>query len=194
DAHIVVGSAAAQDYLFKKDSFVQILRTRRRTPLLIIDIAVPRNFEPSINEIENVYLYSVDDLSQVVEQNLKAREADIAKGMHIIHGSVAGFMDWFRARDIGPLIGQMRERFARIAEDELQRFFVGARQDASCRDVMEPMIKRIVNRLLHCVISNVNAVAKEQGAAEAAKLVDSIVRQAEEITVGPSNDGSKPKP
>ena len=59
---------------------------------------------------------------------------------------------------------------------------------------MEPMIKRIVNRLLHCVISNVNAVAKEQGPAEAAKLVDSIVRQAEEKTVGPTNNGSKPKP
>jgi glutamyl-tRNA reductase len=193
DAHIVVGSAAAQDYLFKKESFIHVMSARRRTPLLIIDIAVPRNFEPSINDIENVYLYSVDDLSQVVEQNLKAREADIAEGMHIIHASVAGFMDWFRERDIGPLIGQMRERFTQIAEDELQRFFVGARQDASCRDVMEPMVKRIVNRLLHCVISNVNAVAKEQGPAEAAKLVDSIVRQAEEMAVGPSNSGGEPE-
>ncbi|MHC4500807.1 MAG: glutamyl-tRNA reductase [Planctomycetota bacterium] len=186
-AHIVVGSASAQDYLFKKDPFSRIVSRRRQAALLIIDIAVPRNFEPSINEFENVYLYSIDDLSRVVEQNLKAREADIANGMHIILRNAAEFIDWFKARDIGPLIGQMRERFARITQDELARFFVGARQDASCRAVMEPMVKRIVNKLLHCVISNVNVVARQQGPAEAAKLVDSIVKQAEEMAAASDN-------
>ncbi|HUT31097.1 MAG TPA: glutamyl-tRNA reductase [Sedimentisphaerales bacterium] len=186
-ANIVVGSAGAQDYLFSKDAIAQIMTRRRQAALLIIDIAVPRNFEPAVNQIENVYLYSVDDLSAVVEQNLKAREADMAQGMHIVHESVTEFMDWFRAREIGPLIGQMKEQFARIMQDELERFFVGTRQDASCRDVMEPMVKRIVNKLLHCVISNVNAVAKEHGPAEAAKLIDSIVRQAEEIAAAPDN-------
>jgi hypothetical protein len=65
--------------------------------------------------------------------------------------------------------------------------FVGARRDASCRDVMEPMVKRIVNKLVQCVMKNVNVVAKEHGPAEAAKLVDSIVRQAEEISAETSN-------
>ncbi|MHC4648360.1 MAG: glutamyl-tRNA reductase [Planctomycetota bacterium] len=189
-AHIVVGSAAVQEYLFKKDSFARIMERHRQSTLLVIDIAVPRNFEPSINEIENVYLYSVDDLSQVVEQNRKAREADMAKGMHIIYDNVADFMDWLRGCDIGPLIGQMKEKFARIMQDELERFFIGTRKNASCRDVMEPMVKRIVNKLLHCVISNVNIVAKEHGPGEAAKIVDSIVRQAEEIAAG-SDDGRK---
>ncbi|MHC4260341.1 MAG: glutamyl-tRNA reductase [Planctomycetota bacterium] len=187
DANIVIASAAAQDYLFKKDSFKRIMDQRRERTLLIIDIAVPRNFEPSVNELDNVYLYSVDELSEVAEQNRKARKADIAKGTHIIGESVAEFMDWFRARDIGPLLGQMKEKFARISQNELGRFFVGARRDASCRDVMEPMVKRIVNKLLHCVIKNVNVVAKEHGPAEAAKLVDSIVRQAEEISAETSN-------
>jgi glutamyl-tRNA reductase len=186
-ANIVVGSAAGEDYLFDKESVAQIMTRRRQAALLIIDIAVPRNFEPAVNQIENVYLYSIDDLSAVVEQNLKAREEDMAQGMHIVHESVTEFMDWFRARDIGPLIGQMKEQFARIMQDELERFFVGARQDASCRDVMEPMVRRIVNKLLHCVISNVNAVAREHGPAEAAKLVDSIVRQAEEIAAASDN-------
>jgi len=187
DAHIVVGSAGAQDYLFDKGTISHIMTRRRQAALLVIDIAVPRNFEPAVNEIENVYLYSVDDLSAVVEQNLRAREADMAQGMHIVRESVTEFMDWFRARDIGPLIGQMKEQFGRIMRDEIERFFVGARQDASCRDVMEPMVKRIVNKLLHCVISNVNAVAREHGPAEAAKLIDSIVRQAEEIAAGSDN-------
>ncbi|MHC4791385.1 MAG: hypothetical protein ACYS8Y_08130, partial [Planctomycetota bacterium] len=61
------------------------------------------------------------------------REDDIAKGMQIINEEVIDFMDWFRARDIGPMIGQLREKFDRISQDELERFFVGGRQDASCK-------------------------------------------------------------
>jgi len=186
-ANIVIASAATQDYLFRKSEFKEIMQSRRQRALLLIDIAVPRNFEPAINEIENVYLYSVDELSGVAEQNRKAREADIAKGMQIIDQMSTEFIDWFRARDIGPLIGQMKEKFDRISRDELERFFVGARQDASCREVMEAMMKRVVNKLLHCVIKNVDVVARKHGPAEAAKLVDSIVQQAEEISDGPNN-------
>jgi glutamyl-tRNA reductase len=182
DANIIIASAAVQDYLFKKNSFQKIMKRRREGSLLIIDIAVPRNFEPSVNEIEDVYLYGLDELSDVAEQNRKFREDDIAKGMQIINEEVIDFMDWFRARDIGPMIGQLREKFDRISQDELERFFVGGRQDASCRDIMESMVKRVVHKLLHCVIKNVNGIAKEHGPAQAAKLVDNIVRQAEEIS------------
>jgi len=150
-------------------------------------LAVPRNFEPSVNEIENVYLYSIDELSKVAEENLKAREGDITKGTHIIAENVAEFMDWFRSRDIGPLVGQMKKKFAQISQNELEHFFVGVRQEASCREVMEAMVNRIVNKLLHCVIKNVDVVAKKHGPAEAAKFIDSIVRQAEEISAEPNN-------
>ncbi len=189
-ANIAIASAAVKDYLFTKDSFKEIMDRRRKAPrgvppgsaLLIIDIAVPRNFESSVNEIEDVYLYSVDDLSIVVGENRSAREKDIAIGMQIVRNSVDDFMDWFGAMDIGPLIGRMKEQFSQISRNEMERFFVGSRQDASCREMMEVMVKRIVNKLLHCVIKNVNIVAKEDGVTEAAKLVDSIVRQAEEIS------------
>lgn len=185
-ANIAIASAASKDYLFSKSSFKEIMANRRRGELLIIDIAVPRNFEPSVNKIDNVYLYSIDDLSAVAEQNRKAREDDIAKGMQIVYENVAEFIDWFGAMDIGPLIGQMREKFAQISSNELEKFFVGTREDASCKEVMESMVKRIVNKLLHCVIKNVNTVAKEHGPAEAAKLADSFVQQADEISSEPS--------
>ncbi len=190
NADIAIASATVQDYLFTKDSFREIAGRRRKGSLLIIDIAVPRNIEPAVNEIENVYLYSIDELSVVAEQNRKTREADISKGMQIVYESAAEFMDWFKAKDIGPLIGQMKEKFAQISQEELGRFFVGPRQEASCREVMEPMVKRIVNRLLHCVIKNVNVVAKEHGPSEAAQMVDSIVQQADEIISGQDNEES----
>jgi len=187
EADIVIASASVQDYLFKKESLKEIIDRRRKGRLLVIDIAVPRNFEPSVNEIEEVYLYSIDDLSEVVEQNRKAREEDIVRSMEIVYENATDFMDWFGAKDLGPLIGQMKKKFAEISENEMEKFFVGSRQEASCQDAMEAMVKRIVNKLLHCVIKNVDIVAKENGATEAARLVDSIVRQAEEIAAEPDD-------
>ena len=181
-ANIAIASAAVQDYLFRKAPFKKIMNSRRGRTLLVIDIAVPRNFEPSINKMDDVYLYSVDDLSEVVERNRKAREKDIARGVHIVQKNVADFMDWLGAEDIGPLIGQMKEQFVRISQNELEQFFVGTRQDASCKETLEIMVNRIVNKLLHCVIKNVNTIAKENGAAEAAKYVGSIVQHAEQIS------------
>jgi glutamyl-tRNA reductase len=189
DANIIIASATTKDYLFKKDSFEEIMDDRRAGTLLIIDIAVPRNFEPSINEIDDVYLYSIDDLSDVVQRNRKAREQDIDKGMQIVHKNVIDFMDWLGVKDIGPLIGQMKEQFSLIAQNELERFFVGIRKEAYCREIMEAMVHRIVNKMLHCVIKNVDVIAKKNGAAEAVKFVGNIARQAEEITSELSNKG-----
>jgi len=184
-ANLVIASAATQDYLFKKDSLKKIMDNRRDKALLIIDIAVPRNFEPAVNEIGNVYLYSIDELSEVAEQNRKAREEDMAISMQIIYENVLEFMDWLKVKDIGPLVSRLREKFAEIGRSELKGFFVGARQEASCK---EAMVDRIVNKLMHCVIKNVNVVAKKHGPAEAAKLADSIVRQAEKITAELDNE------
>ena len=108
--------------------------------------------------------------------------------MEIVLENVTDFTEWFGSKDIGPLIGQMKKQFKQIGENEMERFFVGVREEASCREVVEDMVNRVVNKLLHCVIKNVNLVARENGATEAAKLVDSIVRQAEEII---SDPGSK---
>lgn len=182
EANIAIASASVQDYLFSKESFKAVVSRRKNGAILIIDIAVPRNFEPSVNEIEGVYLYSVDDLAAVVEQNRKARQRDMTRGMEIVLENAAEFAEWFGAKDVGPLIGRMKEQFAQIAKNEMEHFFVGCRQDASCKEVMEAMVNRVVNKLLHCVIKNVNAVAKENGATEAARLVAHIVRQAEEIS------------
>jgi len=186
-ANIAIASASVQDYLFRKDSFKEITARRKEGTLLIIDIAVPRNFEPAVNELEGLYLYSVDDLAAVVEQNRKARQRDMARGMEIVLENVTDFTEWFGAKDIGPLIGRMKMQFKQISEIEMERFFVGVRQEASCREVMEDMVNRVVNKLLHCVIKNVNIVARENGATEAAKMVDSIVRQAEEIMSEPGD-------
>jgi len=183
-ADIVVAAVGVQDYLFEKRSFKEIINKRRGKPLLIIDIAVPRNFEPAVSEIEEVYLYSIDDLSVVVEQNQKARQEDMARGMQIIDEAVSNFMDWFRAKDIGPLIGQVRQKFAQMSQEEQERFFAGAKEDTSCKTAGEPMVKRVVNRMLYRVIKNIDTVAQKQGPDEAVKMLNGIIKKAEEISCG----------
>ncbi len=188
-ADIVISSAATEGFLYTRGSFEQAVRRRRAGSLLIIDVGVPRNFDPAIHRVGDVYLYSMDELTQVAAQNLKTREEDITDSLQIVHASATEFMDWFHARDIGPLIGRMKDEFRQISRRELQRFLTGPRQDASCRASLEEMVDRVVNKLLHCVIQNVNTVAKEAGPSEAARLVDTIVRQAHEISGAARQEG-----
>ncbi len=179
---IVVGSASVEQVLFDKPSFKQIAKARRNRTLLIIDIAVPRNFDPAIGELQNMYLFSVDDLSSVAQQNIDAREHDIATGLTVVQENMREFMEWFAVRDLGPQIGQLKAALSQISQKELDRFFVGARENASCRNVLNPMVNRVVNKILFCFIKYINTTAKEKGIAEAKNVVKQIVTQAGQIT------------
>jgi glutamyl-tRNA reductase len=181
DADIAIASASTKQYLFTKEQLNKIMNDRKTGKLLIIDIAVPRNFEPAVGEINNVHLHSIDDLSAVVQENIEARRRQIDIGTNIVDKETANFMDWFNARDIGRLIGQMQEKFTKISHDELERFLTGGKRDTDCRDSTEAMVDRVVNKLFHCVVKNINTVAKEHGPGEAVKLADNIVRNAEQI-------------
>lgn len=184
EVDIVIASATSQDYLFEEKAFKKIMRHRQKGPLLIIDVAVPRNFAPAVNKIEDIYLYNIDDLSEVVEQNLRLREDDIAKGMHIISENTNNFMDWFRTIDIGPVIGEIKDKFTQIGQKEVNRFFAYSRQD---REMMEAAIHRFINRFLHYVIKNVDLVAQKHGTVEATKLVNGIIQRAEEVLYEPDD-------
>ena len=161
---------------------VKNMSKRKKETLLIIDIAVPRNFEPAVSDIEDVHLCSIDDLCSVVENNLNGRQEDMDKAMEIVCEKATDFMDWFKARDIGPLIGRMKENFLQIGKKELEQFFTGPREDVYRKEALEAMITRVVNKLVHCVIKDVDAVAQQDGPAEAARLIDDIVRHAEAIS------------
>jgi len=171
-ADIVVAAATTDDYLFDKSYFGK----RRGGPLLIIDIAVPRNFDPAVNEIEEIYLYSVDDLAQVIQENIEARQEDINSAQDIIEDNVNSFMDWFGVMDIGPLIGQMRHKFHQISQAELDRFLAGEPNITPLqKQKTEAAVNRIVDKLTHRLINNFYTVAKTYGSAEAGHLIDSII-------------------
>lgn len=181
-ANIVVGAAAApEDRLPGRDRIKSLMAQRRNRRLLIIDITVPRSFEPTIGEIEDVYLYSIDDLAQVARDNIKLREGDLEQAVEILYRSVSAFMDWFLTRDVGPVIGQIKAAFEQIREMEMDRFFAGPRQKAECREMMEASMGRVVNKLCHCVIRNIDILSREYGPQEAEKFARSILDNARQI-------------
>jgi len=190
-ANIVISSAGVQDYLYDKTSFEASVRRTVDDTLLIIDLGVPRNFDPAIDEVPGVYVYSLDELKEAAEKNLHAREADIANGLEIVDADTADFMEWLHAKDLGPLIGRVKAEFRCVGRNEMERFFVGPRQEACCRAVMETMVNRVVDKLLHCVIKNVNLLASEAGPNQAARLVDTILQQAKEISSERPKEGGR---
>lgn len=182
NANIVIGAVTTdQGYLFDKNALVKIMNERKGRTLLIVDIAVPRSFDPTINDIENVYLYCVDDLSQVIEENIKLREDDIEQAVKIICEKTGEFMGWFETKDIGPFIGQIKSNFDVIRQNEMDKFFVGTRDDACCKEAMDQSMGKVVNKLLHCVIKNINDTAKEHGIENAKRLAKNIAEHAEEM-------------
>ena len=178
EVDIVIGSAAVEDYLFDKATFKPIAHQRHHRTLLIVDIAVPRNFDPAIGDLENMYLFSMDDLWGVALQNRKAREKDVTAGQEIIQTNATEFMAWLEVCELGPQIGELTAALTQISQKELDRFFVGDREHASCRDTLRPMVNRVVNKILHCFIRHVNATARELGKEEATKIMDQVVKQA----------------
>ena len=170
---IVVAAALTEEYLFDKS----FLADRSRTTLLIIDIAVPRNFDPAVNELADVYLYSVDDLEQVIKKNIEIRQEDISRADEIIVDNVESFMDWFGVMDIGPLIGQLRQKYHQISQKEFERFIAGESNIPPIqKQKMEVVVNRIVNKLLHRLINGSYNIAKNYGPHEASHLIESIIQ------------------
>jgi len=182
-ADIVVAAAAADRYLYDKHSFRRIVQNRQRGALLAIDIAVPRNLDPAINDLEEVYLYSVDDLAVVAQENLQARREDVAAAREMIEDNVRSFMDWFGVKDVGPLVGKLRDKFHQISKAELAGFLAAEPElTPLTKRQLETMVNRTVNKLLHHLINSLYRIAKQQSSDDAVRLIQSILEQKDRST------------
>jgi len=187
-ANIVVSAVSATEgYLFSRDRIKSLMARRRYRLLLIIDIAVPRSFDPAIASLENVYLYSIDDLAQVAQDNIKLRQGDLEQAIEIICNAVTAFMNWFSIRDVGPVIGEIKNAFEQICKNEIDKFFVEPQQETPRREFMEASMGRIAGKLCHCVISNIERLSKEHGVDEAQKFAQSVLANAKEIIAEDEN-------
>jgi glutamyl-tRNA reductase len=181
-ADIVVGAASATEgYLFGEDRLLPLMAQRRERPLMIIDIAVPRCFDPAVGQLENVHLYSIDDLAQVAQDNIKLRQGDLEQAVEIIFESVSAFVDWFLVRDVGPLIGKLKEAFEQIYELEKERFYANETEAQALTDTSKG---RVINKLCRRVIKNVNALSKEHSPQEAEQFARSLLADTQQLISG----------
>ena len=157
EADIVFASTSAREYVIRPEMVSGAMRSRRQRPLFLIDTAVPRNVDPRVNEIDNVYLFDMDDLQRVVASNQaeRMREATMAEAM--VEAEVEAFAGWRRTLSVVPTVVALRERLDGIQRAETQRVLrrlegVAALTDRD-RELIEGLGRRIVGKILHEPVS-----------------------------------------
>src|SRR5262249_50100031 len=118
---IVLCSTGANDFVIKAAEVKRALKSRRKGPLLLIDISVPRNIEPAVSGLENVFLFDVDDLDAVVKKNVREREQEAARAELIVESEVQTFCRDLRALDIGPAVVEVKQLLSQLVESEFKR-------------------------------------------------------------------------
>lgn len=165
-ADIVVTSTGSPIPIITREMFQPVLKLRRYRPVFIIDIALPRDVEESVGQLENVYLYNIDDLQQVVSQTQSQRTGEIDAAKQLISQAVEEFTAWQRTRELGPVIEQLYARYHTLAQDELARMInrlpnVSEEEQAH----LEELVRRIVNKILHDPVQQLKSAGNSHAPA-----------------------------
>jgi glutamyl-tRNA reductase len=152
-ADVVISSTGAREPILTRPLFKRVTKARRWRQLVVIDIAVPRDAEPAIAEFDGVYVFDIDDLEKVVAANLAERGRAAEHAARIVEHEAGQFEHWMRAQGVVPTIRALRERFARVAELELQKTLdqLTRREHtpAQQREAIQRLLQLVVNKLLH---------------------------------------------
>ena len=146
---IVVSSTASSLPILGKGLVERALRARRRRPIFMVDLAVPRDIEQEVAELDDVFLYTVDDLSGIVSANLDARRSSVEQAEVIIDTQVGQFMHWMRSRDSVPLIRALREQAESARRQEVERALKLLQRGDDPAAVLEALSQGLTNKLMH---------------------------------------------
>jgi glutamyl-tRNA reductase len=149
-ADIIISSTGSPDIIVKKEEVSTIIRQRKQKPLFFIDIAVPRDIDPQVNTIDNVYLYDIDDLQEVAEANMKDRQHEARKAEAIVATEVEQFCRWYQSLELVPTIVSLQEKMEQMRKKELEKT-LSALPTVSDKErrAMEALSEAIVKKILH---------------------------------------------
>ncbi len=184
-ADLVIGAATGDGHLLRHADVHDAMRERRGRPMLLVDLAVPRSFEPAINGIDGVYLYDVDDLDGVIADNKGARANEAAIAERIVDHEVDAFCRWLDGLDVVPTVVELRDKVERIREREIARWLgaAGAALDERERDGVERLTRAIVAKILHAPLSEL----RRRGGADEVPFVEAL-RALFRLGVDPGDD------
>jgi len=155
---IVITSTSAPHLLIRYDDIKPLMQERRNQPLFFIDISVPRNVDPRLQSLDDVYLYDIDDLQSVISSNVRERKKEIEKCETLIEQEILQFSSWIEQLQMKPVIQHMQQLFDEAAEYELKRFqHVFQGKDAEVRDIFT----RIRKKMFHKPMSKLRHASKE---------------------------------
>ncbi len=154
DMDIIITSTGSPEAILHAKNLQSILKQRKYKPMFFIDIAVPRDIDPDVNSLDNVYLYDIDDLKEVVEENLAGRRDEARKAVNIVDEEVLLFCRWLQSLDVQPTIVDIIQRSERLAADELQRTLkrLGT-TDPQTKQALEDMTAALIRKLNHAPLS-----------------------------------------
>ncbi len=151
---IVISATNASQYLIDREQMVKVMRERKQKPIFFIDIADPRDIAPEVGDLENVYLYNIDDLQKVANENIKDREKEAQKAEAIVQDEVVKFVRWYQSLEITPTIIALREKCEGIRKKELEKMLsLHPHLSEKERQSLEAMTSAIINKILHAPLS-----------------------------------------
>ncbi|WP_165174697.1 glutamyl-tRNA reductase [Desulfovibrio sp. ZJ369] len=150
EVDIIITSTGSPEPIIRARDIRAVLRARKNRPMFFIDIAVPRDIDPDVNGLDNVYLYDIDDLKEVVEENLANRRDEAAKAVEIVNEEVDFFAQWLNSLDAQPTIVDLIRRGERMAQEELARTLkrLGPLSDEQ-REALSAMTNALVRKMNH---------------------------------------------
>lgn len=173
---IVIACTQSESFISGIDVLMVSLERRKGFPILFLDLGVPRNIDPAVKALENVFLYNIDDLEGIIKQGEALRKKEMDKAMHIIDSSARTFMSDFQVASLAEAIYLMRERGRRIGEAEFIRILSRLPNlSENERGELRRLIHRMVNKVLHQPTELVKGLAKNGSTKEVVTLIRSIV-------------------
>jgi glutamyl-tRNA reductase len=167
ETDIVISSTGSPTAILRAGDMKEVLRKRRQKPIFFIDIAVPRDIDPDINDLDNVYLYDIDDLKEVVEENLAGRMQEAHKAKGIVAEEVNAFMRWRDGLELQPTIVALLDQGECIARKELRKSIkqLGPNPDPQMVALLERLAKSLCHKIYHEPISYLKRRSLEEGSA-----------------------------
>ncbi|MGR6763835.1 glutamyl-tRNA reductase [Paenibacillus sp. T2-29] len=175
DVDIVISSTGAQGYILDRNRVEASMKRRQSRPLFMIDIAVPRDLDPAIGELQNVFLYDIDDLEGIVESNLEMRRTEAAKIEHMIEDELSEFYQWLKTMGVRPVIRALQEKAESIHQDTLESLYNKLPElDERQRKVISRLTKSMLNQMMHDPINRVKELAVQKQGNEALDMFSHI--------------------
>ena len=161
EADIIISSTASPLPIIGKGMVERALKSRRNQPMLLVDIAVPRDVEPEVGKLANAYLYSVDDLQSIISHNLAQRKAAAVEAETIVAQEASEFMAWLRAQSASETIRDYRSQAEQVRDELTAKALAALEQGGDAQTIMQDLAWKLTNRLIHAPTKSLQQAARD---------------------------------